>query len=67
LTTFPLFKQRVQTFMVFFFEPTIVFTFTRFGFQTRRKAFFAWLTVLPLTVPFPQISHRLAINIRLLN
>jgi hypothetical protein len=63
LTTLPLFRQRAQTFMVFRFVPTIVFTFMRFGFHTRRRAFFAWLIVLPLTVPFPQMSHRLAIKI----
>jgi phosphoribosyl 1,2-cyclic phosphate phosphodiesterase len=61
LTTLPLFKHRAHTFRVVFVLPTRVFTFMRLGRHTRRRAFLEWLTLLPLTVPFPQISHRLAI------
>jgi hypothetical protein len=34
----------------------------RFGFQTLRVRFFAWLTLLPETVPLPHISHLRAID-----
>jgi hypothetical protein len=57
LVTKSLLRQRAQIFMVTV-EPSIsVFTFFRFGFQTRRVRFLAWLTELPVTVCFPQISQ----------
>jgi hypothetical protein len=55
-------RQRVQIFIVVWVLPTIVWTLRRFGFHTLRVLFFAWLTLLPVTVPLPHISHLRAID-----
>jgi hypothetical protein len=60
-TTLPLRRQRVQIFMVVWVLPTIVWILRRLGFQTLRVLFFAWLTLFPVTVPLPHISHLRAI------
>jgi hypothetical protein len=52
-----LLRHRVQI-LSFIVVPLIsVFTFTRLGFHVRRVWFLAWLTLLPVTVCFPQISQ----------
>jgi hypothetical protein len=53
----------VQIFIVVRVVPTMVWILRRFGFQTLRVLFFAWLTLLPVTVPFPHISHLRAIGV----
>jgi hypothetical protein len=41
--------------------PVTVRTFCRFGSQRRRVLLWAWLTLFPVSGPFPQISHTRAI------
>jgi len=57
LTTLPLRRQRVQIFRVVLVLPTMAWTLWRLGFQTLRVRFFAWLTLFPVTVPLPHMSH----------
>jgi hypothetical protein len=47
--------------MVFVVLPTNVFTLMILGFHTRLVLLWAWLILFPEIVPFPHISHRLAI------
>jgi hypothetical protein len=53
----PLRRQRVQTFSVSLEDPTMARTLWMFGFHVRRTLLFEWLTLLPVTVPFPHMSH----------
>lgn len=59
--TFPVLRQRVHIFIVFFFPSISACIFTRFGFQTLLVLLCAWLTLFPAIVPFPHISHLRAI------
>ena len=52
----------MQIFNVVFVRPTIVWIFRRLGFQTLRVRFLAWLTLFPVTVPLPHMSHLRAIK-----
>jgi hypothetical protein len=61
-TTLPERRQRVQILMVVFVLPIIVWILRRLGFHTLRVLFFAWLTLFPVTVPFPHMSHLRAID-----
>jgi hypothetical protein len=61
LVTLPLRRQAVQTLIVFVDLPTRAFTLMILGFHTRLVLLWAWLILLPVTVPFPHTSHRLAI------
>jgi hypothetical protein len=58
----PVRRQRVQILIVVFVLPTMVWIFKRLGFHTLRVLFLAWLTLFPVTVPFPHISHLRAID-----
>jgi hypothetical protein len=57
LVIISLLRQRAQIFRVIGVPPISVFTLIRLGFQVRRVLFFAWLTLLPVTVCFPHISQ----------
>jgi hypothetical protein len=58
LTTAPERMQRVHTRKRAVCPPSVtVLTFCRFGYQRRLVLLWAWLTLLPVTGPFPQISH----------
>ena len=56
-----LLRQRAHNFTEKVEPSTSVLILTRFGFQVRRVRFLAWLTLLPVTVCFPQISQTLDI------
>ncbi len=61
-TTAPERIQRVHTFMRTVFPPaSTVLTRCRFGNQRRLVLLWAWLTLLPVAGPLPQISHLRAI------
>jgi hypothetical protein len=49
--------QRVQTFSVVLDFPTMVRTEWILGFQVLLVLFFAWLTLFPVTVLLPHMSH----------
>ena len=51
----------VQILILFFWPSTMVFILWMLAFQTLFCLFFEWLTVFPVVVPFPQISHLRAI------
>jgi hypothetical protein len=57
LVTEPERMQRVQTLMVRTVPLLTAFTFCRLGYQVVRVLLLAWLTLLPLLGPLPQISH----------
>ena len=54
--------QRVQTSSFFTPPPTFARTDWRLGFHRRRVRLLAWLTVLPVDGPLPQISQVRAIS-----
>jgi len=49
--------QVVQILIVFLVLPTMVFIDWMLALKTLFCLFFEWLTVFPVVVPFPQISH----------
>jgi hypothetical protein len=58
LTISPERRQRVQTLTCTELPPlAAILTRCRLGSQRRRFLLWAWLTLLPVTGPLPQISH----------
>jgi len=64
LVTEPERMQRVQTLMVDTLPlAALAFTFCRLGYQVVRVLLLAWLTLLPVLGPLPQISHFLDMDL----
>lgn len=55
--------QRVQTLMVRTVPLLTALTFCRLGYQVVRVLLLAWLTLLPVLGPLPQISHFLDMSL----
>ena len=58
----PFRMHRVHTRIRFGVLPTTTLTRWRLGFHLRLVRLWAWLTRCPNIGPFPQISHRFAMN-----
>lgn len=55
--------QRVQTLMVRTVPLLTALTFCKLGYQVVRVLLLAWLTLLPVLGPLPQISHFLDMSL----